>query len=98
MRTIKNGKKITKEELVIALLKSERSAAERNFEKLFNNNTDDDDKIRDKICDINIIFSRLGNIVTYKDRKKITKELYEIEKKDPFRQEKKKRFMIILLN
>ena len=52
-------------------------------------NTDDaddaddsyDDKIRDKILDIRTILSRLGNIATKKDRKKITKELYEIEKK-----------------
>ena len=28
-----------------------------------------------------MIFSRLGNTVTNKDRKKITKELHEIEKK-----------------
>ena len=85
MRRIKNGKKVTKEELIIALLKSESSAEKRNFEKRFiNNNTDDDtydDKIRGKICDINIIFNRLGKLVTNNDRKKITKDLYEIEKK-----------------
>ena len=53
--------------------------------KYFNNNTDDDDtyddKIRGKISDVNMIFSRLGNVVTNKDRKKIKRELYEIEKK-----------------
>ena len=53
--------------------------------KHFNNNTDDDDtyddKIRGKISDVNMIFSRLGNVVTNKDRKKIKRELYEIEKK-----------------
>ena len=53
--------------------------------KHFNNNTDDDDtyddKIRVKISDVNMIFSRLGNVVTNKDRKKIKRELYEIEKK-----------------
>ena len=55
--------------------------------KHFNNNTDDDDddtydgKIRGKISDIRMIFSRLGNTVTNNDRKEITKELYEIEKK-----------------
>ena len=66
------------------LLKSQSSAAEQNFKKLFNNNTNDDtydDKVRGKISDINMIFSRLGNIVTKNDRKKIKKELYEIEKK-----------------
>ena len=40
-----------------------------------------DGKIKDKINDIRIILSRLGKIVTKKDRKKIKKELYEIEKK-----------------
>ena len=52
--------------------------------KHFNNNTNDDtydDKIRGKISDIRMILSRLGNTVTNNDRKKIKKELYEIEKK-----------------
>ena len=85
LRRIKNSDKLTKEGLIISLLKSESSPAERNFEKLFKNNTDDndnyDDKIRGKISDIRMILSRLGNIVTNKDRKKITEGLYEIEKK-----------------
>ena len=46
--------------------------------KHFNNNTDG--KIGDKISDIRIMLSRLGNAVTNNDRKEITKELYEIEK------------------
>ena len=60
----------------------------KQFKKHFNfNNTNDDtydDKLRDKTSDINMIFSRLENIVTNKDRKKITKELYEIEKRKTF--------------
>ena len=48
--------------------------------KHFNNNTDG--KIGDKISDIRIMLSRLGNAVTNNDRKEITKELYEIEKKE----------------
>ena len=70
--------------------------------KYFNNSTNDDtydDKIKGKINDIRIILSRLGNIVTKNDRKKIKKELYEIEKKNKtFQIMKKKRFMIILSN
>ena len=84
LKRIKNRDRLTKEGLIISLLKSESSYAERNCMKHFNNNTDDDtydDKIRGKISDINMIFSRLGNIVTKNDRKKIKKELYEIEKK-----------------
>ena len=43
-----------------------------------NNNTNDDDgtydgKIRDKISDIRVLLSRLGNIVTKNDREKIKK-------------------------
>ena len=50
-----------------------------------NNNTNDDDtydgKIIDKVSDIRVILSRLGDIVTKNDREKIKKELYEIENK-----------------
>ena len=52
--------------------------------KYFNNSTINDtykDKIKSKINGIRIILSRLGNIVTKSDRKKIKKELYETEKK-----------------
>ena len=82
MREIKNRAKLAREDLIISLLRSESSALENN------NNTDDDDntydgKIRD---DTKIISNGLGNIVTNKYRKKITKELYETEKKaKPFR-------------
>ena len=51
--------------------------------KCFNNSTSDDtndDKIKSKINNIRIILSRLGNIVTKNDKKKIKKELYEKEK------------------
>ena len=86
MRRIKNSDKLTKENLIISLLKSESIRAERNYMKHFNNsNTNDDtndDKIRGKISDIRMTLSRLGDIVTNKDRKKITKELYETEKKE----------------
>ena len=86
---IKNIEKLMKEDLALTLLKSESSDAERNYMKHFNNNTDDEDtyddtfdgKIRDKISDTRMILSRLGNIVDRNDRKKIKKELYEIEKK-----------------
>ena len=84
LRRIKNIEKLTKEDLITTLLKSQSSAAEQNFKKLFNNNTNDDtydDKVRGKISDINMIFSRLGNIVTNKNREKIKEELYGIEKK-----------------
>ena len=51
MRRIKSRDKLTKEDLIISLLKSESSALENNFMKHFNNNnnTDDDDTYDDKI-------------------------------------------------
>ena len=71
MRRIKNSDKLTKENLIISLLKSESSRAERNYMKHFNNsNTNDDtndDKIRGKISDIRMTLSRLGNIVNKND-------------------------------
>ena len=93
---------LTKEDLIITLLKSESNPAERNYMKYFNNSTSDDtydDKIKSKVNDIRIILSRLGNIVTKKYRKEIKKELYEIEKNKTFQiMKKKKRFMIALSN
>ena len=56
--------------------------------KHFNNNSNDDNnntydvKIRDQISDIKMILSRLGNTITNNDRKKIKKELYEIQSKE----------------
>ena len=70
LRRIKNMDKLTEEGLIISLLKSESSNAERNYMKHFNNNTNDnndtnddnntnyntyDGKIRDKISDIRMI-------------------------------------------
>ena len=52
--------------------------------KHFNDHTDDDTydgKLTSKISGIRMMFSRLGNTVTNKDRQKITTELYETEKK-----------------
>ena len=95
LRRIKNRNKLKKEGLITSLLKSESSNAEHNYMKHFNINTNVDNdnnnnnnnndaydgKVRDKISDIRMILSRLGNTITNNDRKKIKKELYEIEKK-----------------
>ena len=90
MRRIKIRGKLTKEGLIISLLKSESSNAERNYMKRFDNDTDDnttnnntnDDKIRGKISDIRMILKRLGNTVTNNNRKKVRRKLYEIEKNE----------------
>ena len=89
LRRIKNFEKLTKEDLIFTLLKSESSALENNFNNDNTNDDDDtyDDKIGGKISDIRMILIRLGNIITNKNRKKIKKELSEIEsiKSKPFR-------------
>ena len=54
---IKNRKRMSKEELIIALLKSKRDIAE-----LFNNNIDDD-----KISDIKRILNRLRDVLPRKN-------------------------------
>ena len=65
-RRIKSYNKMLKEELIIALLRSQRSVAE-----LFNNDLDND-----KISDIKRILNRLGHILPKEYRK-----LYEIKNK-----------------
>ena len=61
---------MTKEELIISLLKSKQSIAE-----LFNNNNLYDNKI----SDIRRIISRLRDILPKKDRKEIRDKFFEIE-------------------
>ena len=86
-RRTKNRGKLKKEDLITSILKSESSNSERNYMKLFNNNVDnnnvdnnadDDDtydgKTRNKISDIRVMLSRLGDVVTKYDRVKIKKE------------------------
>ena len=84
MKRIKSSDNLTKEHLIISFLKSESNPVERNYINYFNNSTNDDtydNKIKVKVNYIRIILTRLENIVTKNDRKKIKKELYEIEKK-----------------
>ena len=74
LRRTKNYDNLTKEDLIISLLKSESNPAKRSYMKYFNNSTSNDaydDKIKSRTNDIRIILSRLGNIATKNDRKKI---------------------------
>ena len=69
IRRIKNYEEMSKEELIISLLKLEQSIAE-----LFSNNIDDD-----KISDIRKTLNRLRDILPKEYREKILKRRYEIE-------------------
>ena len=71
MRRIKNYEKMSKEELIISLLKLKQSIA-----KLFNDNLVDD-----KISDIKRILHRLRDILPKKYRKEIEKKLRDVENK-----------------
>ena len=70
IKRIKNYEEMSKEELIISLLKSKQSIAE-----LFNDNNLYDNEI----SDIRRIFNRLRDILPKKDRKEIKDKLYEIE-------------------
>ena len=71
IRRIKKYEDMTKEELIISLLKGKQSIAE-----LFNNNNNLYDN---EISDIRRILSRLKDILPEKDRKEIKDKLYKIE-------------------
>ena len=91
LRKIKNSSKLKKESLIANILKSESSNAERNYMKNFNINTNVDNTNDSKISDVRMILSRLGNTITKKDKKKIKKELYELENKNNLSDNEKKR-------
>ena len=71
IRRIKKYEDMTKEELIISVLKGKQSIAE-----LFNNNNNLYDN---EISDIRRILSRLKDILPEKDRKEIKDKLYKIE-------------------
>ena len=66
---------MTKEELIISLLKSKQSIAE-----LFNNNNNN--LCDNKISDIRRILNRLRDVLPKRYRKEIKEKLYEIEHKE----------------
>ena len=81
-RRIKNPKRMSKEELIIALLKSKRGIAE-----LFDNNIDDD-----KISYIKRILNRLRDVLLRQIRKEIKKKIYGMENKENLSEQEKEEF------
>ena len=79
IRIIKNYEEMSKEELIISVLKSKQSIAE-----LFNNLDDD------KISDIRRILNRLRDMLPKRYRKEIKKKLYEIENNEDLSEAEKK--------
>ena len=79
IKRIKNYEEMSKEELIISLLKSKQSIA-----KLFNNNLDDD-----KISDTKRILNRLRDILPKIIERKFKKKLYGIEYKENIQEAEK---------
>ena len=79
---------MSKEELIISLLKSKQNIAE-----LFNNNLDDD-----KLSDIRGILNRLRDILPKKYRKEIKKSFMKQKIMKISQKQKKKKMMNILEN
>ena len=80
MRRIKNYEKISKEELIISLLKSKRSLAE-----LFNNNLDND-----RISEIKTILNKWRDYLRKNIERKLKKTLRNRKGKKSFRIEKRR--------
>ena len=80
MRRIKNYEKISKEELIISLLKSKRSLAE-----LFNNNLDND-----RISEIKTILNKWRDYLRKNIERKLKKTLRNRKGKKSLRIEKRR--------
>ena len=91
LRRIKNYDKLSREDLIYTLLRSEINLMESNYEKYITNNTNDE--IKSKTNYIRILLGRLRNIITKDDRNKIRKNLYEIEKKQKLTKTQKEKFL-----
>ena len=79
LQQIKNYDTISREDLIYALLRS-KNPNEHNYITHITNNIDTnniDNEIRGKINDIRQSVTNLGNLLSNKERKEITKELYE---------------------
>ena len=83
LQRIKNYDTLSKENLIHALLRSQNPNEDNYINYIINNinTTKLDDEIRAKINDIRQIVTKLADILTNKNRNKITKELYESLKK-----------------
>ena len=61
LRRIKNYDKLSREDLIYTLLRSESNLVESDYDKYISNNSNH--KINSKINNISIILARLGNIM-----------------------------------
>ena len=76
LRGIKNLGDLTKEDLFYTLLRSEKSPREDLYLKYINNATNS--VIKERINHMRMLMAKLGNIITGKERKAITEELFKL--------------------
>ena len=83
LQRIENYNTLSIEDLIYVLLRSKTPNEDNYITHLINNidTSELDNEIRAMIKDIRETVTRLGSILTYKERNKITKELYESLKK-----------------
>ena len=79
LQKIKNYDTLSKENLIYVLLRSQNPNEDNYINYITTNisTSELDNEIRAKINDIKQLVTRLGDILTNKNRKVITKELYE---------------------
>ena len=91
IRKIKNYEEMTKEELIISLLKSKQSIAELFNNNSNNNNNNNDSHLYDnKISGIRRILNRLRDILSRKYKKEIKEKLYQLEHQENLSEENDK--------
>ena len=92
IRRIKNYEEMTKEELIISLLKSKQSIAELFNNNSYNNNNNNNDShlYDNKISGIRRILNRLRDILSRKYKKEIKEKLYQLEHQENLSEENDK--------
>ena len=90
IRRIKNYEEMTKEELIISLLKSKQSIAELFNNNSNNNNNNDSHLYDNKISGIRRILNRLRDILSRKYKKEIKEKLYQLEHQENLSEENDK--------
>ena len=83
LQQIRNYDMLTKEDLIYALLRSQNPNEDNYFSRITSvlDTSTLDNEIKAQIDDIMQLVTRLGNLLTNKERSKITKELNDILKK-----------------
>ena len=86
---------MSKEDLIYTLLIPEKNILEDNYMKYINSNTDNE--LHARINNARVMASKLGNILTKKERNFIRKELYKLQNKKRFTKTQRERAYVYLI-